>query len=272
MQDNVVISRNGLHYAYYRDDGINYDIYIDNKLVNNTVPDSETFTLDGVSNDGLHFAYNLNDVTTNDDNLYKDGSQTPFLQPKGIFDAPNGSYTSTFFSSDLSRYVGFFTPDDNGNGNPVNSIILNGTTSGPTFTGNPQTIGISENGSHYYAVIANGTGATASYQLVIDGKTITTLDNSNDAGVNDAGQYYYISNSKPALIIGTKTVGLPAANFNGNELGYEYAAVNSDGSHYAVGDSDKTYWMADGNQISVTGDVYNIEMVGNTLYVYRWSN
>jgi hypothetical protein len=273
VQDNVVISRNGLHYAYYRDDGTNYDIYVDNKLVNNNIPDSDTFVLDGVSNDGLHYVYDINDPnTSSNDSLYKDLSTGAFYSPNGIFDAPKGAYSSAFFSSDLSHYVGFYTPNGNGSDDSASTIVANGSVTNQFFSGDPQMIGISENGSHYYAVTENDDVGASTYQLVVDGKTITSLDNSNYAGVNNGGEYFYIDNSTPAFVIGSKTIPLPSDNFNGNEIGYEYAAINSDGSHYVVGDSDKSYWLADGNQISVTGDVYNVELDGTTLYIYRWSN
>jgi hypothetical protein len=139
---------------------------------------------------------------------------------------------------------------------------------------------------------------TTSYaQLIVDGKEVYTSkkysQDSKDAdpifpnaasewitaGVNDSGDYFYsIASKSPYFMIDNKyRYPLPAHDFQtgrGPTAGtYDgYAAINNDLSHYIVGNVGTGYWNIDGKATDLSGDIFSVELEGNTLYIYRFSN
>jgi hypothetical protein len=305
VQDNIVISQNGSHFGYLKDDGTNYLIMIDNVKVN-SVSDSDSIYLDGVSNDGKSYVYDVVD-NSGDDVIYKSGNNVY---------TSSGSLYPIYFNSDLSHYVAAEAAGATGLDNTANQIILDGKLVGSKYNSAFGSVGLSNNGLHYYAITdqsttttvplppttspttpinANGTASpnssgtlrvspptttsktTYAYNLVVDGKTINSVDESsygpNNAGVNDNGDFFFLDNKAHTFTIDNKYVYPISANdFTASEESNEFAAINEDASHYIVGNSDTKYWLIDGKSASITGDIYKVELDSNQLYVYKWSN
>ena len=344
VQDNIVISKNGLHYGYIRDDGTNYNIYVDNKMVQ-SVSDSDTVTIDGVSDDGLSYAYNDSSGSgkfielLNGSNLY-----TSSLYPESI-----GNLQLYLFGGDLKHYISVLSASESSSPSIYNSggfnnnaqpslpasdqrfsYISNGTVSKTDING-LESAQISANGKHFSilgsknssvttsATVPNpiksntnyctapatskncasapatikkdSTVTTSSTILNVDGKEVYVSKNyktkdyllTGDSqlkkpeylavNVNNKGDYAYISTAQAKLIIDNKYVySLEANNLSDNTSKSELITINDSLTHYAYGNYETKYWMVDGVKTALSGDIFNLELNGDNLYVYQWSN
>ena len=157
IQDNIVISKNGLHYGYIRDDGTNYNIYVDNKMVQ-SVSDSDTVSFDGVSDDGKSYTYN-------DDS--GDGKYIELLNGSNLFTSNQSSvavglYQSYLFGGDLKNYLSItHNPFDHplsANPMPKLDYNYNGQIT-KTEINSLNSAQISSNGKHFYLLGANITSS-----------------------------------------------------------------------------------------------------------------
>ena len=171
IQDNIVISKNGLHYGYIRDDGTNYNIYVDNKMVQ-SVSDSDTVTIDGVSDDGSSYAYNDSSgggkfiELLNGSNLY-----TSSLYPEGIV-----NLQSYLFGGDLKHYISVLSASG------ASSVPIS-NNSGFDNNSQPSPIATDQRFSYIFSGTVNKTDINGleSAQISPSGKHFSILGSKNSS-------------------------------------------------------------------------------------------
>jgi len=259
------LSDNGQHYLYVLDtdpkhSSGNQDIYIDGKKVQ-SVSDKEGVYYVRLSNNGRDYAFATGKpegyLSTTE--LDKNGST--------ILTVKNGIEVLAF-SSDLSKYL-LATPSTS-TGEKYD-LIANGQTVARNvdFMGAAEpSIGLSFNGIHY---------------IYTDGKTIFT---ENDAtqhvlgvaamAVSDSGVFSVVDPLSNAIHVNSKSYNLPSSFASACNPGcggaFPEFAMSNDGLHFVFGTQYPNLWNMDGSTITPVGDIENVEFVGDTLYLYRWTD
>ena len=254
LDGSAVISQNGLHYGYAKDNGSNYEIYIDNKLISSNLDDADALTLLQVSNDGKSIVYDDGD-SSGSDTIYNNESLV--YQDWGL--------NAAAFSSDLTKYVA--------NLNDINGdvqLIYDGSV----ITGNDfgDGAGISENGQHYFYLTSPSGGSSSAETLFVDSNQVGTVNDQFGIGINDKGDYYYLDPGIQTFYLGSKSYGLSASNISDADASDLLLTVNSDSTDFVVGNTTTGYWDLNGtSNLSLSGKIFQIELENNTLYVYRWA-
>lgn len=259
------LSDNGRHYLYVLDTDPKHttgsqDIYVDGKKVQ-SVADAEGIYYIHLSDNGKDYAF----ATGNPDGylstteLDKDGST--------IFTANNG-IEALAFSSDLSKYV-LATPS--APSVDQYDLIADGqaVARNINFMGASQpSIALSSNGGHY--IYTDGKTVFAESDATQPVKGIAAM------GVNDNGSFGVVDPLSNVAHVNSRNYTLPssfasACNPDCGAASPDFSMSN-DGLHYVYGMQYSNLWDLDGSTITPVGDVENVEFIGDTLYLYRWTD
>jgi len=259
------LSDNGQHYLYVLDTDPKHiagsqDIYIDGKKVQ-SVPDTKGVYYAHLSNNGKDYAFATGTSSgyLSTTELDKDGST--------VFTVKNGIEVLTF-SSDLSKYL-LATPSTS-SGDKYD-LIANGQTVARNigFMGAAEpSIALSPNGMHYIytddkAVFTNSDAT----QAVKSVAAMSVSDNGSFSVVDPLSNVVHVNSRSYTLPDGFASACSPACGGS-----FPVFAISSDGQHYVYGAQYPSLWSLDGSTIVPVGGIENVEFIGNTLYLYRWTN
>jgi hypothetical protein len=255
------ISKNGLHYAYVRVNNNNGQpsIYIDNRL--SQLKYSMLFPIFAVSDDGTKIAYDTTDTYQNDA-VYVNNTHVATIYCIG----------NTVFSSDLSHnivnglYPQVSQPED-----PFYDLLIDGKS--VNATDSVHTLGaqlaMSKNGISTAYIVESNAPSTLLY---INNRNLGNINDPINLSINDAGNYSYVDLRDALLFINKTSYPLNSKYVNDNNSNNVISAISDDGNHYFVANPISNYYTVDGKAISLSGNIFNADFVGNTLYVYKFSN
>lgn len=252
---DYTLSHNGLHYAYVVRNGdienfyanTSNDLYIDDKKITSAV------NLSGpkITDDGQHYFY----ITSDDGgriggNLLKDDKEI-FRHDAGIL--------GLWISGDGSRYFAELRNIDS-NGNFVESLVRDGRE---IYKGSELSHKVfSDNGEHYAYIYADreiNTQTDAYMQhLVVDGVAKYESISPDVYQITNSGNYAGKDIANRKVFVNDKEIP-----------NKERVFINDDASHILVGNDEG--WLLDGKPVQLpnVSDSSDIEMVGNTIFIYN---
>lgn len=259
--ESILLSNNGLHYVYgvpnANDTAESY--YLDNRHLNQSASFILGSQVVALSSNGKDYAY------SNRSGLYVD---TSIKYTPTITGGPTPSFGQPVFSSDLSDYITSVTVNQESTKKLTETVAYDGKTLASASELGSAVFDMSDNGRHYiYAT---------NEVLDHDGKNIAIPKNEfvNQVQITDNGSYTYIecgiTNGESTIYIGSHAY----TNGTCDSAASVSVLISATGNHYLYFKNDVPNDKAvlDGKPITLSGNINSADFVGNTLYVYRWTN